>query len=234
MGRRPEIIAHRGVPREFPENSLPGFAAALALGVDGIELDVQVTADGIPVVHHDPQLGRPAVAGAPLSGRTIASLTLAELRAHELAPGVGVPALDDVLGLVNGAATVYVEVKATGAERAVATRLAGREPWTAVHGFNHRVPSRMRQLIPSLDVGVLSSSYLLDNLAPLRSVGARDLWQHWAMIDAPLVDAVHGAGGRVIAWTANDAEAMSALAVLGVDGICTDVPAVAIGLFGAR
>src|SRR5438045_8084269 len=110
--RRVEIIAHRGLPRAHPENSLPGFAAALALGVDGIELDVQLTADGVPVVHHDPQPGRPAVDGAPLSGRSIDSLTHAELAAHELSPGVGVPTLDEVLALVDGRATLYVEVKA--------------------------------------------------------------------------------------------------------------------------
>jgi glycerophosphoryl diester phosphodiesterase len=129
---------------------------------------------------------------------------------------------------------VYVEVKACGAEPVVATRLAGRERWTAVHGFDHRVPRRMREMMPSLDVGVLSSSYLLDNLAPVRAVGARDLWQHWAMIDAALVDAVHAAGGRVIAWTANDAAAMSALVALGVDGLCTDAPALALERLGRR
>src|SRR6476620_5804061 len=93
MPARPEIIAHRGLPHEHPENSLEGFAAALALGVDAIELDVHLTADGVPVVHHDPTLGRPS-AGSPLDGRPIAALTLAELRTHRLADGGGVPTLD--------------------------------------------------------------------------------------------------------------------------------------------
>jgi len=227
MRNRPDIIAHRGLPRAHPENSLPGFLAALALGVDGIELDVHVTADGVPVVHHDPELGRPAAADAPLRGRAIAALTSMELAAHELAPGVGVPTLDDVLAAVDGRATVYVEVKARSAEEPVRSRLTGREAWTAVHSFDHRVPDRSRRAHAALPVGVLSASYLLDNVAPLAAVGARDLWQHWALIDAALVEAVHGAGGRVIAWTANDPGAIVALARLGVDGICTDVARVA-------
>ena len=234
MSGRPEIIAHRGLPREHPENSLPGFRAALALEVDGIELDVHLTADGVPVVHHDPQLGRPSVADSPLLGRPIAALTRAELAAHELAPGVGVPTLDEVLQLVDGRATVYVEVKAPAAEAVVARRLAGCEAWTAVHSFDHRVPFRVRGHLASLPVGVLSTSYLLDNVGAMRAVDARDLWQHWAMIDEALVTDVHRAGGRVIAWTANDRDAMEALTRLGVDGICTDVSRLAREVIGAR
>jgi glycerophosphoryl diester phosphodiesterase len=227
MRGRPEIIAHRGLPRQHPENSLPGFAAALALGADGIELDVHLSADGVPVVHHDPHLGRPAVANAPLAGAAIADLPLAELRTHELAAGVGIPTLEEVLQLAAGRATVYVEVKAAAAESLVAALLAGREAWTAVHSFDHRVPLRTRRHQPSVPVGILSSSYLLDNVGPMHAVEARDLWQHWALLDADLVAAVHGAGGRVIAWTANEPEAIVALAALGVDGICTDVTDVA-------
>ena len=195
---------------------------------------MQLTADGVPVVHHDPRLGRPAVAGTPLSGRPIASLTLEALRAHELAPAIGVPTLGDVLALVDGQATVYVEVKAPAAEEIVARRLAGRERWTSVHAFDHRVPRTARARLPTLEVGVLSSSYLLDNVAPLRAVGARDLWQHWALIDAELVRAAHNAGGRVIAWTVNESADMDALTRLGVDGICTDVAAVALVVTGRR
>jgi glycerophosphoryl diester phosphodiesterase len=233
MPGRPEIIAHRGLPREHPENSLPGFAAALALGVDGIELDVHISAEGVPVVHHDPHLGRPSVPGAPLAGHAIAALTLPELRTHELAPGVGVPTLDEVLELVDARATVYVEVKAPAAEGVVATRLSGREGWTSVHAFDHRVPQRARRRLPTLPVGVLSISYLIDNVAALRAVDARDLWQHWAMIDGELVSAVHHAGGRVIAWTANEPTAIEALVALGVDAICTDVPALTLDVLGA-
>jgi glycerophosphoryl diester phosphodiesterase len=227
MPTHPQIIAHRGLPREHPENSLPGFAAALALRVGGIELDVHLSADGVPVVHHDPELGRPGAPDAPLRGRPIAALTLDELRSHELAPGVGVPTLDEVLDLVSGAATIYVEIKAPAAERIVAARLAGKEAWSAVHSFDHRIPALVQQLHPTLRVGVLSSSYLLDNVAPMRAVGARDLWQHWAMVDAELVASAHDAGCRVIAWTANEPVAIAALARLGVDGICSDVPALA-------
>ena len=53
MPDRPLRIAHRGMPRRLRENTLPSFAAALAAGADGIELDVHATSDGVVVVHHD-------------------------------------------------------------------------------------------------------------------------------------------------------------------------------------
>src|SRR5437763_15808492 len=53
MHHPPLRIAHRGMPRRERENTLPSFAAALAAGAQGIELDVHATADGVVVVHHD-------------------------------------------------------------------------------------------------------------------------------------------------------------------------------------
>jgi glycerophosphoryl diester phosphodiesterase len=226
--RAPEIIAHRGTPREHAENSLPGFARALALGVDGIELDVHVTRDGVPVVHHDPTLGRGA-----LAGRAIADLPREQLRRHEIGPGVAVPTLAEVRDLVEGRATLYVEVKARYAEAAVAATLEGLGDRAPVHSFDHRVSRRVRELAPRTPAGILSTSYLVDTVAAMRAADARDVWQHWAMVDAALVDVVHAAGGRVIAWTVNDPAAAVALVQAGVDGLCTDVPAVIAEALGA-
>ena len=61
----------------------------------------------------------------------------------------------------------------------------------------------------------------------MAAVDARDLWQHWELIDGTLVRAVHERGGRVVAWTVNHATEMQRLARLGVDGLCTDDVALA-------
>jgi glycerophosphoryl diester phosphodiesterase len=218
--RAPEIIAHRGTPREHPENSLPGFAHALAVGADALELDVHVTADGVPVVHHDAVLG-----AGPLAGAAIARLTRDALLAHPLAPGVAIPTLAEVRDLAHGRATLYVEVKASGAGEAVAAVLDGLGEAAPVHSFDHRVSRDVRAVSPGTPVGILSTSYLVDPVAAMRAADARDLWQHRELVDAALVATVHAAGGRIVVWTVNDVEAARALAALGVDGICTDVPA---------
>ena len=103
-----------------------------------------------------------------------------------------------------------------------------------MHSFDHRVPQRVRATDPRLQVGVLSSSYLIDNTRSLRDADARDLWQHWSMIDAMLVEAAHRESRRVIAWTVNDPGVMRTLAALGVDAICTDVADIALATLRAR
>ena len=230
---RPELIAHRGTPREHPENSLPGFVRALAFGVDGIELDVHTTGDGVPVVHHDAVLGRPG-AGGPLDGHAIAAVTHAQLAGHELAPGVRVPTLAEVLTVVAGRATVYVEIKGASAEASVAAVVAAYGAAAPVHSFDHRAPARVRALSPATPGGILLDGYLVDPVHALRAAGARDCWPGRRWVDRSLVDAVHAAGGRVIVWTVNDPDEARALAGLGVDGICTDVPDVVGAALGAR
>ena len=219
MPGRPEVIAHRGTPREHPENSLPGFAHALALGADALELDVHVSADGVPVVHHDAELH-----GGSLDGRAIAGLPSAAVLGHELAAGVRVPTLAEVLRLADGRATVYVEVKARDGEAHVAAVVAPYGAAAPVHSFDHRIPRAVAAHAPGVPCGILSTCSLVDTVAALRAAGARDLWQHWSMVDAALVEAVHAAGGRVIVWTANEAATIAACAELGVDGICSDLP----------
>lgn len=213
MSRPVELIAHRGANREAPENTLPAFRRALELGVDGIELDVQVTKEGVPVVHHDPMV---TAAASPVP---ISSLTLAELRSLSEAPS-----LDEVLDLVNGRCRVYVEIKAPAATEAVVPRLKSRRTWCAIHSFDHRVATRAATLDRELTIGILLVSYLIDVVAAMRAASARDVWQHADYVDRALVDQVQGAGGRLIAWTVNDADRARAFVELGVDAICTDVP----------
>ncbi len=216
-----EIIAHRGTPRELPENSVPGFLRALEQGADAIELDVHATRDRVPVVHHDFAPRLPAGARAP----RISALTCAELADYPLAPGVAIPTLADVLAAVGERATVYVEIKATGIEEIVVATIRSHATRCSVHSFDHRIVRRVRSLAPELTVGLLLASYVLDLGGMIRNSGARDVWEQWEHIDADLVRDAHDAGARVIAWTVNDAEEAARLAGLGVDGLCTDVPA---------
>jgi glycerophosphoryl diester phosphodiesterase len=209
-----ELIAHRGANREAPENTILAFERALELLVDGIELDVQFTRDGVAVVHHDPVV----VSGSGRRSR-ISTLTVAELR--ELSQ---VPALEDVLQLIAGRCCCYIEVKDSRATTRVVELVEHRSEWTAIHSFDHRVVAAVSRLAPGLPTGILLASYLIDTPGAMRACSARDVWQQADMIDQALVDVVHAAGGRLIAWTVNDVARASELLRQGVDGICTDMP----------
>lgn len=212
-----EIVAHRGANREAPENTLAAFARALEFGVDGIELDVHLTRDGIPVVHHDHSLPE----GSKSGGVPIVSLTMAEIRSRSEAPS-----LDDVLDLVAGRCRLYIEIKADAAVDSVVERIRGKPTWCAVHSFDHRTVERASSLDPELSTGILLVSYLVDVVSAMRAARARDLWQQADFIDRDLVRRVHDANGRVVAWTVNEIARARTLMDLGVDAICTDTPEV--------
>jgi len=218
----PELIAHRGLPRQYRENTLQGFLAATVAGAEGWELDVHETRDGIVVVHHDPVL--PASAGS-LAGLPIASVDWSVLAEATVGnAGERIPTLDSVLSAADSRAAVYVEVKARDIEDGVlACLLRHPEVRTAVHSFDHRVPRYLGAARSALPVGILMDSYLMDPVHALRAAGARDYWPHREMVDEALVDAIHSAGGRVIVWTVNDPAQARHLASIGVDGLCTDV-----------
>ena len=230
---RPELIAHRGASRERPENTLPAFLRAIELGAAAVELDVHGTRDHVVVVHHDP-VPRASTAEAWLANRPIASLSLKELKEFWVEPGIGIPTLASVLRAANGA-YVYVEIKGRGIERQVVEtiRAAKAADRCAVHGFDHRAVRRVREFAPELPTGILLASYLVDPVGALGAAGARDYWIWWEHTDEALVEAIHGAGGRVLAWTVNDGGTAEALARMGVDGLCTDdVPLVRAALEG--
>ena len=219
---RPWVIGHRGSPREHRENTIPSFARAFDAGAEAIELDVHGTADGAVVIHHDAATNsRPGDSGPRV---VIAETTLSALREIRIANGP-IPTLAEVLCLTPEDRAVFVEVKAKGIEAAVVSVIRAAAKQCAVHSFDHRVARRVREVAPEIPVGILQTSYPVDPLRPMHDADARDLWQHWELIDRELVDGVHADGGRVIAWTVNDGDAARRLVRWGVDGICTDVPA---------
>ncbi len=214
-----ERIGHRGAKTELPENTISAFKRAFDRGADAIELDVHATADGVVVVHHDPTLGR----GFPnLAGRTIAELDWRSLALASETAALRIPTLSDVFGIVPGGGTVYVEIKGADIEALVAQVIVNARTHCAVHSFDHACIERIRQLAPSIPRGILIDQADTDVLGAMSRTGARDVWPEWKLIDSGLVERVHGAGGRVIAWTVNDVTTAATLVKMGVDGICTD------------
>jgi glycerophosphoryl diester phosphodiesterase len=201
------------MPRLARENTLPSFQLAMDAGADGLELDVHATADGVVVVHHDERV--PA-------GPAIPSLTLGELRRHEAAPGVPIPTLAELCELVRGRVTLFVEIKGAGIERAVLDVLASYEGDTAIHSFDHALIARIARQEPERRLGILFERLEGNVVQAMEQTGARDVWPHWSLVTASLVDQVHGAGGRVIPWTVNDPARAQELSALGVDALCGD------------
>ncbi len=215
---RPNVIAHRGASGYEYENSRAAFRRAVMLDADGVELDVHATRDGAIVVHHDAEV--------PGCG-PIAAMTLDEVRQIRIRNGEPLPLLQEVLDLL-GDYDVWVEVKGLPPahdEALFAVLDAGPAPARyAVHSFDHRIVRRLGEQRPSLRRGILLSAYLDDPVGALTAVGATTLWQEWQQVDQELVQRVHGAGARIIAWTVNEIGDLERLVRMGVDGLCGNYP----------
>src|SRR5690349_19688410 len=118
------IYGHRGASTEAPENTPRAFARAIELGSDGIEFDLQATADRVPVVLHDRDVRRTT------NGQgAVDRLTLSELRALDAGDGERVPTFDEVLELVGDRLHLDLEIKQGGIEAEVLSVLE-RHPMT--------------------------------------------------------------------------------------------------------
>ena len=223
---RPLIIAHRGASAEAPENTLAAFARALAVGADGLELDVRVTRDGVPVVFHDPSLAR-------LTGRrrSLARLTLAGLRAVRIR-GEPIPTLAEVLRLVRRRAVVQLEIKpgvpVAPVVRVVrAARAAGHVLLASFSAAVLREARARAPRVPRMWIRERGSPAALGpRLAALDAAGVS--LDHRAIPSAAFVADLHRRGWKVWCWTVNDPPAMRRLAAWGVDAILSDNPALLI------
>lgn len=220
------VVAHRGASAYEVENSLSAFRLAHAMGADGIELDVHVAADGVPMVYHDPVVDHHAIWQTPSS----------TLTALQLANGEPIPTLAEALETIDPSLSVFIEVKALSPRYDVdflAIVDAGPAPSRyQVHAFDHRIVHRLRAHRPTLGVGVLSASYPIRPVAEARDAGAAVLWQQEALVDHDLITAAHAEGVHVFAWTVDDRARMQVLASLGIDALCTNRPDVAREVLG--
>ena len=218
---KPLVIAHRGASGYEVENSLAAFRAASTRGADGVELDIHASVDGTLFVHHDEAVGPTHITRSPAA--TIAALRLAN--------GEPIPTLEQALDAIDPRLQVFVEVKSLppkfdGQLYALLDKPVNKGR-CAVHGFDHRIVSRIGFARPALPRGVLLSSYPIRPLDVMEDTGAKTLWEEHSMIDAALVDALHSEAYRIFAWTVNEEEEMRRLVALEVDGLCTNVPDVA-------
>ncbi|HEX6165739.1 MAG TPA: glycerophosphodiester phosphodiesterase [Acidimicrobiales bacterium] len=242
-----QVIGHRGAPLAAPENTVAAFRAAAAQGADGVELDVRRTADGRLVVHHDAHLP---------DGRALVGTA-----SHDL-PG-DVPGLDAALDACRHLALVNVEIKnwpddvdfdaSLGAvDRvvdALAARPAGERERLLVSCFHLPSIDRVRERAPDLAtawlvigpleaVGHVPDASAGDPVAAMvaeaAAHGHRGLHPHHAFVSERLVSAAHDAGLAVNTWTCDDPERIRWLAEVGVDGVITNAPDVALAALGRR
>lgn len=221
------IYAHRGASAEYPENTLAAFERALRLGVDGIELDLRASADGVPVVIHDRDLGR-TTDGAG----NVDDFALAELRALDAGRGERIPTLLEVLDLVDGAVTLDLEIKERGIERAVLDVLATYpgSRW-AISSFDWSSLRDVRLFSAGADLWPLAEGWSDGLLAIAQDLGLSTVAISADAYTVENAETLRAAGLRAMVWTVNEIAEARRQRNLGAFALCTDDPArITIGL----
>jgi len=214
-------IAHRALhdrSQRRPENSPAAIRAAVQAGY-AIEIDLQLSSDGIAMVFHDDHLDRLTAAKGPVSARTAAEL--AQIALHDCDDPI--PSFAQVLELVAGRVPLLVELKdQTGdigqsdgrLESAVARDLAGYRGPLAVMSFNPSMMAHMARLAPDVPRGITTSAFLGDWVPlpePTRdrlraipdydAVGACFISHEWRHLDMPRVAELAAQGADILCWT---------------------------------
>ncbi len=219
------VIAHRGASRTEPENTVAAFRRAVEIGADGIELDVRRTADNQLVIHHDPRLS---------DGRVISDLLRADLPES-------IPTFVEALDACEGA-FVNIEIKNDSSEpdfdpndwvaRAATVELLqlGADTRWLISSFRLETVNVCRRLLPGVRTAWVVEQSGQAEIDTTRVNGHQALHPWVATLTEPTVQAAHRAGIAVNTWTCDDPDRIRELIAWGVDGICTNLPDVALAV----
>ena len=213
------VIGHRGAAGLAPENTLASFSRAVRLGVDGVELDVHLSADAHLVVIHDERVDRTTNGEGQVAATTLAALCRLDAGAGER-----IPTLDEVLEAMPARVAVNIELKGHGTAAPVARAVAGRKRPLLVSAFDHGELARFHGLCPDTPCAPLLAQWRPTVLDTARILGAWSVNLADRVADSATVTAVRDSGCRCLVYTVNDAERAAALRAMGVAGVFSDYP----------
>lgn len=224
-----QVLAHRGASAAYPENTIEAFAGAAAMGAHAVELDVRRTRDGVLVVHHNPHLR---------DGRLVCAIDAADLPAS-------VASLDAALDACAGM-WVNVEIKNDPAEpdfdasESIADQTCALLDARGEHGrwlissFRLETIDRYRHLSDQAGTKVRTAwltEGVPEGVTELLTTRGHSALHPWVgQLQRADVERCHEAGIEVNTWTCDDPRRMRELIEWGIDGICTNVPDVALAV----
>lgn len=245
---RPRVFGHRGAAGVAPENTLPSFALAAALGADYLELDVHATRDGTVVVLHDASLERTTDGAGPIAACTWSEVAALDAGYRFTYDGrtfpyrgqaIRVPTLASVLEafprhrfnieIKQAAAGMVDEVVALLERTGAAERsLLAAENDAIMQEIRHVAGDRIATGMCVADVvAFVDRAQRSDwsGYAPAgRALQIPPRFEDIELITRPHVEAAHRFGCEVHAWTINEPAEIERLLDLGVDGIMSDLP----------
>ncbi|MGH2550613.1 MAG: glycerophosphodiester phosphodiesterase [Thermomicrobiales bacterium] len=247
------VYAHRGASIEFPENTLAAFRRALDLGAPGIELDIHLSKEGIPVVLHDESVDRTTDGVGAVN-----ELNLDEIKALDAGNGEQIPTLREVFELVGDRAHFNLEIKTAVAAEAMLKELENFPQvrwatscfdWTALDYVHAQRPDADCWLATfgtpeggeaaakmieghteypqaaQMAAMVRSRPVTIDVvIAKAKSLGSTSVSIYYEALTPEIIATLHENKLEAWAWTINEVDEAREYMGRGIDAICTDAP----------
>lgn len=213
-------IGHRGAKGHAAENTLASFQKALELGVDGIELDVHLSADGEIMVIHDETIDRTTSQKGLVKNFTARKLQ-----------NLGIPTLESVFELINRRCFINIELKTyETAEKTVALleKYVSEKDWSQEHflvsSFDWNALQQVHFLNDTIRIGVLTHTDLNLAVAFAKFIKAHSVHPYYHLLNSENTKLLQQKNFKIYPWTVNEPEDIALVKSLQVDGIITDFP----------
>jgi glycerophosphoryl diester phosphodiesterase len=230
-------LGHRGASAYAPENTLTSFNLAFDMGANGVELDVSVTKDGVPVVIHDNRVDRTTDGQGAVSEMALLEVKRLDAGAFfgTKFRGERIPTLAEVLDGPGRRGIVNIELKSgrlgnVGLETAAIAKVIEEthaSDRVIVSSFNHFALSCIHTIDPRLPLGFLYFDRAPVSFAYLKShplVQPTALHPRFSVVTPWLMQWAHQRGYKINTWTVDDIDEMHRLISMGVDSIMTNKP----------
>ncbi|WP_103998765.1 glycerophosphodiester phosphodiesterase [Flavobacterium urumqiense] len=219
-------IGHRGAKGHESENTLISFQKALNMQVDGIELDVHLSADGELMVIHDETIDRTT------NGKGFVNkLSLRELKTFQIDDKHQIPMLKEVFDLVNQDCFINIELKSYDAAEKVVSlieKYVTKKGWKydrfLVSSFDWNALQQVRFLNEEIPIGILTETDLDLALAFAKFIQAKSIHPYFHLLTKENTAKIQEKGIQVYPWTINEIEDIQKIIAFNVNGIITDFP----------
>lgn len=236
------IISHRGANRIAPQNTLDAFKHSIMLNSDGLETDVHLTYDGIPVICHNYDIKKTSNGNGLINNISLQELKNYDFGSyfHHSYRGTTIPTLDEFLGLCckGNLKVINIEIKPPkNNDYSVVSKVIdsvigyGLFNILLISSFDSKVLIESKKYNNKCRTGFLyspdklkTSTIIKDPVAFAKSINADALHPHKVLVNKRLIIQAHDSNILVNPWTINTTREINRMIKLGVDGIITDVP----------
>jgi glycerophosphoryl diester phosphodiesterase len=241
---RPEVYAHPGAHDDCPENRIPAFQRAIQLGADGVELDVRLTSDGLPIIYHYFYLHEYTSGSASVFAHPLEAVRQLRVDARQGKPSrdYAIPTLHEALGAIAGHIGLEIEIKGPEPEavEAVADVLRDFEqhwPTIAITSFEPAIPRAIKERcspIPTCLLFPKSESWMGSDVVAYAAIhrsrlaGAGAVHLHPTQLSRHVVETVRRQGIEIHSWEVNDRSSLEKMLEFKIPRFDTDVASEAL------